>query len=112
MVNQPEYQIKSLSMSESIGQLSEAEHDQAAAMKEVFLRRTTTNYCVVMDKFGDSLCQVVEHSPTVLSQETVAHLGAELVSAIESIHELGFVYNDLKPDNVLIGDESIKQLVS
>lgn len=65
-----------------------------------------------MDKFGDSLCQVVEHSPASLSQETVACLGVELVSAMETLHDLGFVYNDLKPDNILIGDDSIKQYIS
>lgn len=65
-----------------------------------------------MDKFGDSLCQVVEHSPTSLSQYTVAALGVEFVTVLEAMHDLGYVYNDLKPDNVLIGDMSIKDYIS
>jgi serine/threonine protein kinase len=31
---------------------------------------------------------------------------------METLHDLGFVYNDLKPDNILIGDDSIKQYIS
>lgn len=65
-----------------------------------------------MNKFGDSLSQVIENSQTNLSRETVACLGVELVSAIEAIHELGFIYNDFKPDNILVGDQSIKDYIS
>ena len=57
-----------------------------------------------MNKFGDSLTQVIENSQTNLNKETVACLGVELLSAIEAIHELGFIYNDFKPDNILVGD--------
>lgn len=57
-----------------------------------------------MSKYGDSLSQVIDNSMTNLNRETVACLGVELVSAIEAIHDLGFVYNDFKPDNILVGD--------
>ena len=29
------------------------------------------------------------------------------MDAIEKLHRLGYVHNDLKPDNVLIGDHAI-----
>lgn len=34
-------------------------------------------------------------------------IGIQLISCIQQVHELGFVYNDLKPDNILIGNSSI-----
>jgi len=30
-----------------------------------------------------------------------------LVTIIERIHNFGYVYNDLKPDNILVGDQSL-----
>ena len=37
-----------------------------------------------------------------MSNASVFHLGLSLVGVIEIIHESGIVYNDLKPDNILI----------
>ena len=30
-----------------------------------------------------------------------------MVTCLEKVHELGYVYNDLKPDNILIGNSSV-----
>ena len=38
-----------------------------------------------------------------LSQASVYQLGISLVNSLELIHNSGLVYNDLKPDNILIG---------
>lgn len=37
------------------------------------------------------------------SIQSVCHLGIELVNALEEIHSAGYVYNDLKPDNITLG---------
>lgn len=37
-----------------------------------------------------------------LSEATVRFYAAELVLAIESVHELGYIHRDIKPDNVLL----------
>jgi len=33
----------------------------------------------------------------------VYHLGAKLVELLQVIHKAGYIYNDLKPDNILLG---------
>ena len=60
-----------------------------------------------MDKFGDSLKSVHEQMNNKFSFKTSAQIGIQLVNILERIHEFGYVYNDLKPANILVGDYSI-----
>ncbi|ETO27287.1 Protein kinase domain containing protein, partial [Reticulomyxa filosa] len=41
----------------------------------------------------------------ILSDNDTRFYISELASAIDHVHELGFVHRDLKPDNVLIGTD-------
>ena len=41
----------------------------------------------------------------ILSEETSRFYAAELVLAIESVHKLNCIHRDIKPDNILIGNE-------
>ena len=38
-----------------------------------------------------------------LSNASIFHLGLKMLNILELIHKSGLVYNDLKPDNILIG---------
>ena len=74
---------------------------------KVYQRVSKLNYCLIMDKFGDSLREIVDLFSNKFTVQTVLQIGLQLVSILESIHDLGFVYNDLKPDNILVGDLSL-----
>ena len=37
-----------------------------------------------------------------LDEEMLKFYGAEMVLAINALHELGFVHRDIKPDNILL----------
>lgn len=38
------------------------------------------------------------------SFKTTAQIGIQIVNVLQKIHEHGYVFNDLKPDNILVGD--------
>ena len=78
---------------------------------KVYQRSSKPNYCLVMDKFGDNLRIIHDHMDDKFSIQTVLQAGVQLLSLIEHIHELGYVFNDLKPDNILVGDISLTDTV-
>ena len=44
------------------------------------------------------------------SLKTVCQIGKRLIEMFECIHDLGLVYNDLKLDNILVGDKNQENL--
>lgn len=44
------------------------------------------------------------------SLKTVCQIGIRLIEMFECIHDLGLVYNDLKLDNILVGDKNDENL--
>ncbi|CAO3607215.1 unnamed protein product [Cunninghamella echinulata] len=62
------------------------------------------DYCMIMDLLGPSLEDLFEMCGKRFSIKTVACVGKEMVSLIQSVHERHYIYRDIKPDNFLIGD--------
>ena len=56
-----------------------------------------------MPRYGISLQDILVENGKYLSDASILHLGLSLLNILEVIHESGQVYNDLKPDNILIG---------
>jgi len=50
---------------------------------------------------GDLLSLMIKHE--TFNEDQVRFFLAEIVLAVESVHKLGYVHRDIKPDNVLIG---------
>ena len=59
---------------------------------------------IVMEKLGNSLFHYMKQSNFKFSLETVCKLGIRLIQILEQIHNIGMTYNDLKLENVLVGD--------
>ena len=51
---------------------------------------------------GDFMTLLIEKD--IFTEEESRFFTAELVLAVESVHKLGYIHRDLKPDNVLIGN--------
>ena len=52
-----------------------------------------------MTRFGDTLETHMED----LSHLQINQIGIQILIMLEKVHETGFVYNDLKEDNVCVG---------
>jgi len=57
----------------------------------------------VMNKFGNNLEDFYSELEC-FSKKTIFQLGIKLIDCLQRIHEAGYTYNDLKLDNILIGD--------
>ena len=58
----------------------------------------------IMPRYGLNLQQILDKCEAKLPEASIYQIGLSLLNTLELIHNSGFVYNDLKPDNILIGD--------
>lgn len=61
-------------------------------------------YYLIMDRFGKSLKQVHDSFYGKFTFKTTVQIGIQILTILEEVHRYGFVFNDLKPDNLLIGN--------
>ena len=55
----------------------------------------------VMPRYGKTLESILQISNFKVSKESLYRLGIRLIDALEHIHIAGFIYNDIKPDNIM-----------
>ena len=56
-----------------------------------------------MPRLGVNLEQYFEAMCNIIPEVSVYSLGIKIISLLECVHETGFVFNDLKLDNLMIG---------
>jgi serine/threonine protein kinase len=57
-----------------------------------------------MPKYGADVDRYFHSMKKDLSIKSIIHLGMETLKILEKVHASGYVYGDLKLDNILIGD--------
>ena len=57
-----------------------------------------------MSKYGKNLYSIFEAHQMKFSYKTIALIAIKLVDSMKKIHMAGYTYNDLKLDNILVGD--------
>lgn len=66
---------------------------------------TSTHHAYyIMPRYGKSLQYILNNGHHLLSKVDIFSIANKLVSILELIHDSGLVYNDIKPDNILLGD--------
>lgn len=66
-----------------------------------------------MEQLGQTLQHYLIQRGKAFSLKTVCQLGLRLIQQFEELHNIGKIYNDLKLDNILVGDkESSPQSLS
>uniref|UniRef100_A0AC34REZ7 Protein kinase domain-containing protein n=1 Tax=Panagrolaimus sp. JU765 TaxID=591449 RepID=A0AC34REZ7_9BILA len=67
------------------------------------------NPYIVMQILGENLTTLrKQRTESKFSLETSFRIGQQICNALESLHELGFVHRDIKPNNCCIGKEQKK----
>ena len=64
-----------------------------------------TLYYYIMPKYGYSLEQIFNKHSKQISKKDVCHIGISLLKSLEIIHNSGFIYGDLKLDNIMLGNQ-------
>ena len=57
-----------------------------------------------MKKYGTNLDDVFIQQEYNLSQKTILQIGIRILEIFEKVHATGYIYNDLKLDNIMIGN--------
>ena len=70
---------------------------------------------IILEKLGQTLASYLDARNKPFSLKTVCQIGINLIEALEYLHSFGQLHNDLKLDNILIGDqyssiESLKEI--
>ena len=58
---------------------------------------------MIIPRYGNNLENYFASINCRLSKISVASLGLSVLSCFEKVHKAGFVYNDLKLDNIMVG---------
>ena len=56
-----------------------------------------------MPRYGENLLEILIGKDKCLSDASIFYLGLSLLNILEVIHNSGIIYNNMKPENILIG---------
>lgn len=89
---------------------SEAEKLKAAKKPETDEEKMVARYerkvwsYIIQDKLGRTLEDYLFERNEAFTEKTTLQVGIQLLDSIKMIHKAGFLYNDLKLNNIVVGD--------
>ena len=60
-----------------------------------------------MPKYGQDIECYFQNIGKNFSTASIIHLGLKVLDIIEAVHNSGFIYGDLKLDNILVGERDL-----
>ena len=72
--------------------------------------RDDNNYYMVTDLLGLSL-QEIKDKNTVIPINTTKKIGVQIIQILQSIHARGLIHRDIKPDNFMLGCDSMNKRI-
>ena len=82
---------------------------QTSSIESVFAERKEFYAYYVMPRFGRNLEVLHAEANQHFSAATILKIGANLLDIFRDIHAAGYTYNDLKMDNILVGDATFSK---
>ena len=76
--------------------------------KYLYFSNVSDNNILIESLFGSTLKTLFSFCDHKFDKQTICEIGINLISAFEDIHSKGFLFLDLKPDNIAIKLEDIK----
>jgi serine/threonine protein kinase len=71
------------------------------------------HFYIIMMNYGQNLKQMLRASKySRFSLKTAVQIGIQLIDRLETLHTLGFIHVDLKPDNVVLRTRDKTELES
>ena len=58
---------------------------------------------IIMPRLGENLDYYFEAMRCTIPEASVYSLGIKILTLLECVHETGYVFNDLKLDNLMVG---------
>ena len=59
---------------------------------------------IIQQKLGKDLEEILQDRKKHFTLKCVVSIGISLMSLLEKLHDAGYLHNDLKPDNIMLGD--------
>ncbi len=84
----------------SISALKKA-HGDELSIEDLKLIGKVNPY-IIMPRYGSNLADFFVDQGYYLSPASVLDLGCRVVEQLRAVHRAGYVYNDLKPDNIML----------
>ena len=77
---------------------------------DIFSANDTVYYVMDFIK-GKSLGSIIEHRGYPMHEEEVINLLPQVLDALQTVHEAGLLHLDIKPDNLMLGDDGVLRLI-